>query len=156
MSSEALAARPTRAAVLWCFSGGKQTVCQSICPSVRSSPLARAGAAEWWQTRSLWPTPREMQHLHASEQQTARRKRVQCGWGKSPRRTDDHIKRASLPIRYTSAAVVPRSPMHRIERERAYILGPRRVRFESTQYRWNEGLPRSPRHSVNVTTLGNL
>lgn len=69
------------------------------------------GGEERWQKRPLWATLWEMQHLHASEHKRSGGKR-----------------RGASHETNKFAALVPSLPMHRTESERAYILGPTRVR----------------------------
>ncbi len=85
--SEPLAARPASTAVLWGCVGGRLTVCQSICPSVRSSPLARA--VRGWTTMAKAHT---MSHSVRNAAPTCERAQTQRG--EAARRT----KRASLPL----------------------------------------------------------
>ncbi len=108
--SEPLAARPASTAVLWGCVGGRLTVCQSICPSVRSSPLARA--VRGWRTMAKAHT---MSHSVRNAAPTCERAQTQRGKRRVAR--NEQV-----------CALVPSLPMHRTESERAYILGPTRVR----------------------------
>lgn len=77
-----------------------------VCPEF-SPGTGREGGEERWQKRPLWATLWEMQHLHASEHKRSGGKR--------------RTKRASLPLLSRLCQCTAPS-------ERAYILGPRRVR----------------------------
>ncbi|RXN05509.1 hypothetical protein ROHU_012667 [Labeo rohita] len=119
MKSKPLAARPASTAVLRGCVGGRLTVCQSIWPSVRSSPLARAVKGVKNDGKSAHYEPL------CEKCSTYMRASTNAAGGK---RRDAPRRRSHETSKF--AALVPSLPMHRAESERAYILGPRRVRLE--------------------------